>query len=124
MNSDYFVKVNDPTTHRVMLLETSKLVIGALKSYHRTLFLRKQKTAKVEQLKNQVKELLLLLQKVEELLPHEHLPDDNLTELKIKKQQMSSPVKKTGIQEISSEAKISRLNKTLEDIEKRLKNIN
>jgi negative regulator of genetic competence, sporulation and motility len=122
MKSDYFVKVHEPLTHRVLLLESSKLIISALQSYHRTLFIRKQKLDKVELLKNQAKELLLLLQKVEELLPKEHMPDDGVAQVRVKPTE-SKLTRQVSKQEHGMDNKLFKLNKTLEDIEKRLKSM-
>jgi len=67
--SDYFVKVQDAKTLRKRVLEASKGSINILRSYHYLRDVRQQKIDMIEQLKQELKELSLLVNMVSDNMP-------------------------------------------------------
>ena len=128
MADDYFVKIDDPITTRVTLLESSKEIVKGLQGYHKVLLIRKQKYKQVDLLKSQVKEVILLMNKVEQLLPKEYLPD-NWKHYDPKKSEHKSTKVHAGAtkhvltKEEVAEQKMDNLSKTLSSIEKRLESL-
>jgi hypothetical protein len=76
----YYVKVDSPREFRRDILESSKKVIGCLQANRSVLEIRKKKRFLLESLQNQVKELALLMLKLDDILPDKQLREEALQE--------------------------------------------
>lgn len=65
----YFIKLDDGKNLRKKVLESSKSSLQILKGYQNLLDVRKRKSQLLEALRTDMKELTLLVNKLEELLP-------------------------------------------------------
>jgi polyhydroxyalkanoate synthesis regulator protein len=69
MTDDYFIQIPNPDLTRKALLESSKNIIITLKQYHLLMSVRKSKLDTLAQLKDQLKELTFLLDKLNKAVP-------------------------------------------------------
>ena len=96
----YYVRMNDPQSFRRDILESSKKIIGCLQANRQVKHLREQKRALLEQLQQQIKELTLLMAKLDDILPNKELREEAIQEarqreatkpLQLPEAQLSSP---------------------------------
>jgi hypothetical protein len=66
---EFFVKIDDPNYFRRTILEASKSTLSTLKGIYSVKELRQQKIAKLLRLQHEIREIRLLIQKAEELMP-------------------------------------------------------
>ena len=76
----YYVRMTDPRGFRRDLLESSKKVIGCLQANRNVLEIRARKRELLESLQGQVKELSLLVAKLDEVLPDKELREEAIQE--------------------------------------------
>lgn len=69
----YFVRIEDPKKFRLDLLEDSKKVIGNLQAVRSVLYVRQQKRQALESLRDQIKEIGLLITELDKMLPEKQL---------------------------------------------------
>ncbi len=74
----YFVKIDNPKGFRRDILVTSKQVINSLQANRNVLAIRDKKKLLLNDLQEQVKELVLLMSKLDELLPDKQLREEAL----------------------------------------------
>jgi hypothetical protein len=67
--SDYFIRIDDSTDVRRKTLEASKGSIHVLRAYQQLLVIRSQKRSLYNDLRRDLKDVTLLLNKAEQLLP-------------------------------------------------------
>ncbi|MBN1646331.1 hypothetical protein JW868_04805 [Candidatus Woesearchaeota archaeon] len=76
MKEEYFVQLDEPTGFRKDLLLASKSTLHSLAKYNYILQLRELKGRKLLRLRADMKELLFLVNKLKEALPHfSNLPE-------------------------------------------------
>ncbi|MBU0471238.1 MAG: hypothetical protein KKF65_01340, partial [Nanoarchaeota archaeon] len=71
MVETFFRKIEEPNQARRKVLESSKSIIQNLKSYQKILQIREQKTEKIRELKIELKEINLFLDKLKDSFPTE-----------------------------------------------------
>ena len=128
----FFVRIHAPDMLRVSLLESSKLTLHSLQSYYKVSAIRKKKKDSFDALKSQVKELILLLGKLESMLPYQDVVTKSITPTQAKNakgakaKQSRSNVEKEVIDttSVASFSELDRLNRALASIEEKLNNIN
>ncbi|MBU1976272.1 MAG: hypothetical protein KKG59_07765 [Nanoarchaeota archaeon] len=69
MTDPYYIRIEDPAEFRKGILQSSKSVIMSLKDYHTIISIRKNKLALMEILKEQIKEVSFLFEKLDGALP-------------------------------------------------------
>ncbi|MCA9477563.1 MAG: hypothetical protein KC535_00255 [Nanoarchaeota archaeon] len=127
----FFVRISAPDMLRVSLLESSKLVLHGLQSYYKVSSIRKKKTESLEMLKSEVKELVLLMGKLESMLPYQDILTKELMPTQAKmskgsrpKQTMTNAQKEVVATDVTpSFSEIDRLNRALASIEEKLNRI-
>ncbi len=132
---DLFIRLNNPNLIRKNILESSKLILTILKQTYRIKQIREVKQAKISNLSDQIKELKILVQKIEELMPQytkadlkKLLPDMPITKKSSSESSKSekSEAKEDWDQEPKSAAPISdmdRITKALEDVQRKLQTL-
>lgn len=129
MSKEFFKRIENPNQLRRKVLESSKLVIQNLKSYQKILDIRKEKLSSQKELKIQVKEINLLLDKIRDFFPIELLQEyDNEQKAKqpksvkikaTKGKKKTVEIKKT----IAEPSELTKLENKLADIEGKLKSL-
>jgi hypothetical protein len=131
---DLFMRVNNPALIRKNLLESSKLVLTILKQTYRIKQIRELKQERISILSQEIKELKILIQKIEELMPQytkadlkKLLPDITLVKKPKPKPELSKAEAK---QEEKPEPKpaapvsdMDRITKALEDVQRKLQTL-
>jgi hypothetical protein len=67
---EFFIRISNPNTLRRELLEASKLILSILKQTYIVKQLREAKHYQMTKIDTEVKEIKLLVQKLDELVPH------------------------------------------------------
>ncbi len=126
---DFFMKINDSMLFRRNLLESSKSTLTTLKQIYGVKQLREAKKQIIKTIEEELKEIKLLSQKIEHLMPQYKKEDMS----KYAKQDKSAHVVKIEMQEKSvqqtqeepkqKDNEMDALTKTLADIQARLNNI-
>lgn len=131
----YFVKIDESVEVRRKLLESSKLIIQCLKGYYQLLAIRKLKREIMENLKREIKELTIILNKVESDLPIISEKEVRLLiepEVKQQPQIEKKMVKFKEPQKVEVEigdrvskevSRLAQLENALKNVEQRLKNL-
>jgi hypothetical protein len=131
LDQEFYVRISNSAAFRKNLLETSKGTIGILREMYAVKQIRDKKHEKTEILHNELKELKMLVQKLEEMMPgytkadiKKHFPDFVL-EKKIKEQPKEAPDRKVIEKKItapkpSSGSELDKLSAALGDIQKKL----
>lgn len=124
----FFVRVSAPDMLRVSILETSKLTLHSLQSYYKVTNIRKKKRESSDLLKSQVKELILLLSKLDAMLPYQEVVTKNMTPTQAKNS--SSRKAKKSVKNASKEmvdtatttsfSELDKLNRALASVEEKL----
>jgi hypothetical protein len=96
--SNYFIKIEDGPEVRRKILESSKASIHVLKSYQELLRVRGEKLTQMNHLKTQLRELTLLLNRAELLMPQ--LTEREVAELQSKPEPVKV-VPKVAVKETS-----------------------
>lgn len=129
---ELFVKIDDPLTVRLSLLEESKKIVHALQTYHKLISLREKKLDLILDLKDQIKELVLLFSKLDASFPDHSLREvvkQELMKPKVNKPQQSTKSNKKASKTSTTTAKpkekyveseMDKLNRTLQQIEDKL----
>lgn len=112
-NPDFYIGIEDPRELRRNILESSKLIVLSMKNQQKLKDIHKEKIHLKNKLKQDIKELKMLMSKLEEILP-EHIPQ--------KKQPLLKKPAKNEPEKIR-EAEIDRLHEHLELIEQKLKKL-
>jgi len=132
---DLFIRVNNPTLIRKNILESSKLILTILKQTYRIKQVREIKQVKINDLSQQIKELRILIQKIEELMPQytradlkKLLPDIPLTRKSTS--EPSKAEKQEAKEDWDNEPKpaapvsdMGRITKALEDVQRKLQTL-
>ena len=144
---DFYMRIEDPMYFRRGVLEASKSSLSVLKGIHAIKDLRQRKMEKLLQLQRQVREIRLLVQKAEELLPkytkqqaakqfpkfaepkkEEHHPKKEEAPKKKeepkpqpRKEQLPAPAEKPVVQRTMTE--IERLSHSIAKIEQQIKQL-
>ncbi len=132
---ELFIRLNNPGLVRKNILESSKLILTMLKQDYRVKQLREIKQAKINELSQQLKELGILVQKIEELMPQytkadlkKLLPDmpvirkpapslSKQEKLEIKESEKPEPKQPEPVSDMD------RISKALEDVQKKLQTL-
>lgn len=135
MEETFFVRIDDPNSIRIKLLESSKLILHTIKIEQKLQNIRKRKIEEISKLKSQTKELEFLMSRFEELLPHQELFKKEVEtikkslkktmEVKAKKGKEKEPEKKTKIVELPKEKskEVDKISSALAEIEKKLRSL-
>ena len=67
---EFFIRISNPKTLRRELLEASKLILSILKQTYLVKQLREAKHYQLAKVDTEVKEIKLLVQKLDEIVPH------------------------------------------------------
>ena len=121
MENKFYVGLQRPKELRRNILETSRSTLHALKHFYALGELRQEKLELLNQLKNEVKELNLLMGKLDSALPEHEV-------IKAKPQKKKTPSKKGKKKAAKKKSKpkkshMQKLQDSLMDIENKLKNI-
>lgn len=98
----YFIKIEDGPEVRRKLLESSKATLHTLKGYHELLRIRGEKLSHMNQLRRELKELTVLVNRVESLMPQ--LTPAEMEELQPKPVKFM-PVKSVPVKQSKPEGK-------------------
>ncbi len=127
----FFVRIHAPDMLRVSLLESSKLTLHSLQSYYKVSAMRKKKKEVTASLKSQVKELVLLLGKLESMLPYQDVVTKKITPTQAKNAKGKKPKRSqaNAVKEVvntkvtASFNELDKLNRALASIEEKLNRI-
>lgn len=72
-DEEYYMRIEDPPELRKALLESSKDIILGLKDYHKLKSMKKNKLELIEVLKDQMKEITFLMEKLNDKIPDKEL---------------------------------------------------
>ena len=129
-DTDYFIQVENPLEMRKELLMSSKSIILTLKEYHSLQGIRKNKLELVEVLKDQIKELTFLLDKLDEKIPDKQIDfEKDIYEEKQKPVEEPKPevkVEKPEVKpkvEVPKKSEVDKLQDALASIEKKLSSL-
>ncbi|MBN1792189.1 hypothetical protein JW826_00685 [Candidatus Woesearchaeota archaeon] len=134
-DKEFFMRIERPVLFRRNLLEASKSTLGVLKGLYTLKELRHRKLGKLSELNREIKEIRLLIQKIEEYLPHyakhetaKYFPALDLeprTRRKERKEEepAPSPKRKESPAPERARSEIERLTVKLEDVEDKMENI-
>jgi len=145
---ELFLRLSNPHTFRRNLLESSKLILIILKQTYRVKQIREAKHERMERLVNEIKELRILIQKIDELMPNysktdlkKLLPEINFTPIKKPEPALESlfqPVLAKEKEEVKPQPKLQpkpkpqlsaqvsdfdKITKALEDVQRKLQNL-
>ena len=132
---DLFMRVNNPTLIRKNILESSKLILTILKQTYMIKQVREIKQVKINDLSQQIKELKILVQKIEELMPQYTKADLKklLPDIPLARKSTSEPskaekqeAKEDWDREPKPAAPVSdmdRITKALEDVQRKLQTL-
>ena len=128
-DQEFFMQIKKPVWFRKTTLEASKSVLTVLKGLQTIKDVRQQKMEKLELLSSEVKEIRLLMQKAEELMPKysrqetaKHFPQLNQqakTSSKIQMKKAAEPI--VVVQRKLSE--LDLINQSLASVESRMKQL-
>jgi hypothetical protein len=143
---ELFLRLSNPNTFRRNLLESSKLILTILKQTYRVKQIREAKHERMERLAKEIKELRILIQKIDELMPNysktdlkKLLPEINFTPIRrpepalepllqqapakdeIKPQPKPQPKAKPQLSAQVSD--FDKITKALEDVQRKLQNL-
>ncbi|MFP4523965.1 MAG: hypothetical protein ACLFO2_01425 [Candidatus Woesearchaeota archaeon] len=76
----YYVRIDDPHAFRKGILESSKQVIGSLQANRKVQDLRRRKREALDAIREDMKEIALMVSKLNDLLPQKELRDEALRE--------------------------------------------
>lgn len=76
----YYVRIDDPYAFRKSILESSKQVIGSLQANRKVQDIRKRKREALDGIREDMKEIALMVSKLNDLLPQKELRDEALRE--------------------------------------------
>ncbi|USN45717.1 MAG: hypothetical protein H6502_01135 [Candidatus Woesearchaeota archaeon] len=113
--------IADKDSFRRRTLETSKLVLSDMQRYVKVLNLRKEKILQISNLKGQLKELTLLVQKLDGLLPEKSIKREKKP-VTAKKQLAPAQSKQLAVKKGPSED-YEMIKATLAEIDEKLKNL-
>ncbi|MEK6808798.1 MAG: hypothetical protein AABY14_03875 [Nanoarchaeota archaeon] len=116
--SNLFVAISETNQIRREVLESSKLVIASLRKFQNINIIRMNKQRETIKLRNDVKELKILITQLKTKLPNVKLKSDIKPETKQKKGE--EDLKKPQKRELPE---IDSLQKELDDIEKKLSDL-
>jgi len=88
--ANYFIRVEDAPDFRRRMLESSKGALHVLKGYQNLLVIRGQKLTMMNQLRSELRQLTVLINRAEQMLPV--LTERELAELNPSKTQKELPV--------------------------------
>lgn len=124
---DFYMKIENSTAFRRKLLEASKSTLGMLREIYIVKQLNNKKHEKTAQLQKELKELRVLVQKMNELLPDyakadmkKHFPELTF-EKKIRTEDVSKPEPEPLPKKPISE--LDQLSHALADIQKKLSSL-
>ena len=132
---ELFMRINNPALIRKNILESSKLVLTILKQAYNIKQIRELKQEKINRLSQEIKELRILVEKIEELMPQytkadlkKLLPEINLTKKSTSDSSKSgkSEAKQQERQESIAAAPVSdmdRITKALDEVQKKLQTL-
>ncbi|MBW2983120.1 hypothetical protein KY327_02355 [Candidatus Woesearchaeota archaeon] len=76
----YYVRIDDPQAFRKSILESSKQVIGSLQANRKVQDIRRRKREALDAIREDMKEIALMVSKLNDLLPQKELRDEALRE--------------------------------------------
>jgi len=135
MNSEFFVRIEEPRTLRKELLETSKLTINLLKKQERIKKIKLEKKQTITNIRKINSEIKLLLERMEKLMPEiskekkieqqpKILENNKDTIKKAETGRTTRAIKQPGIsREKDSIEKLENLERELKELEEKIKNI-
>jgi len=119
---DYFVALQQPKDVRRSILESSRRVIFALQDFHKIIMLREKKQALFEQLQGEMKEVTVLINKM-----NKYFPENKLSQLKARKptpKPMPRPqIKQPAKQQVKQPKPQPKQRSELDDLSDMLSNI-
>lgn len=134
-----FIRVNNPVLIRRNILESSKFVLTVLKQSYNLKQVREIKQIKMNELSQQIKELRMLVQKIEELMPQytradlkKLLPDIPIPKARkpsepARAEKEKPEEKEEWTKELPKPAapisEMDRITKALEDVQKKLQTL-
>jgi len=124
---EFFMRINNPNTFRRNLLEASKLTLTIVKQTHKVKQIRELKHELISRIAQEVKELKLLVQKAEELMPahdkaelKKYFPEPITPK---EKPIAPSTMADTKVQVRTAHSEIDKISKAIEDIQRKLQNL-
>jgi hypothetical protein len=141
---ELFLRLSNPNTFRRNLLESSKLILTILKQTYRVKQIREAKHERMERLAKEIKELRILIQKIDELMPNysktdlkKLLPEINFTPIKkpelalesllqsaLAKDEIKPQPKPRAKPQLSAQVSdFDKITKALEDVQRKLQNL-
>ena len=138
----FFMRISNPTMFRKELLESSKIILNILKQIYGIIQIRKTQYGIMNMLSKEIKELKILIHKINELIPAYKSDDLKgiLPEIYLKKKPLSTPKEEERVEEPEKqpseikEAKpepgpakkpsgLEKVTKALEEVQRRLQNL-
>ena len=128
MSKEFFRRIENPNEIRKKILESSKETIHTLKSYQKILDIRERKTTTIKQLKIELKEINMLVDKLRDYFPAELVAEFKETyEKKQKSNKKVSKGKKKSkekkVKKVVQVSEVTKLESKLSEIENKLKSL-
>ncbi len=124
IKTNRFVAINRYKEIRLTTLESAKESIKSIKQYYKLQILKKKKLELIAKIKAEIKELILLFDKLYEFLPeHELLEGRKKPSIKDEEKNIKSKTKYKSKSDLNAESELDKLEKTLALIEEKIKKL-
>lgn len=135
IGEEFFMRIKNPLVFRRNLLESSKIVLGILKQTYSIKQIRDAKLRLIHIINNEIKELKILVQKINEIIPQYDKDElkNKFPDLMMRREVQIAEMPEEHIEEKEHEppqhhaeepvSDIEKLNKALDDVQKKLKNL-
>ncbi|MBU1199420.1 MAG: hypothetical protein KKF46_07045 [Nanoarchaeota archaeon] len=127
---EFFMQINNPNGFRRNILEASKLTLSILKETHRIRRIREAKHELIHRITHEIKELKLLVKKIEDLMPvytkadlkkkFPHMVPDKKTHISMSVKEKKSEHKQPANKHV---AEIDKVSRALDEVQRRLQGL-
>lgn len=132
---DFFMRISDPAVFRRNLLESSKQTLGMIREMYTVKDIRELKQERIADLHKEFREIRLLCQKLEEIMPKhteadlkKHIPDFNVRRKEQKTlvqapEPEPEPEMKPKLSPQKASSDLDRLAQALNEVQRKLSNL-
>ena len=129
VEQEFFIRISNPNTLRRELLEASKLILSILKQTYIVKQLREAKHYQLAKIDTEVKEIKLLVQKLDELVPHytkadlKKLLPDLASFKRSEPMQAKLPDSKPAPQSPQQVSELDQISRAIEEVSRKLQSL-
>jgi len=102
----YYVRIESTREFRRNILESSKKVIRCLRDYRKVIVIRERKKRLMQELQTDLKEITMLAQQIDSILPEKQLREEAMRKIKAKKKASIQEPTKEEVREESPEPNV------------------